>query len=132
MRSSIIDVLTSKEEAAPEGGETRVQSVVANLNRLLNTRRGMLPHLPEYGLPDLTEIYRDIPESVVVLQQAIAKAVARYEPRLRRVRVEPQPGDPYAMELVFLVSGTLDDRHRVQFQTTFSSNDPTHVHPLDR
>lgn len=114
--------------AVPED-EHEVMSIVSNLNYLFNTRAGSLSHLPDYGLPDITEIYRDIPDSIVKLQTSIKNVAEKYEPRLRRVRVEHQKTGAYSMRLVFLLSAELHNRQRVRFQTTFSSNEAPNVKP---
>lgn len=120
---SIIDVLRER----PAGPGAVVESVADNLGRLLNTRRGSIEHLPGYGLPDLTEIYRDVPESIAALSAAVREAVTAYEPRLRRVRVTHQETDPYDMQIVLVFHGELPDRQRVEFRTTFSSADVVRV-----
>jgi type VI secretion system protein len=107
--------------------ERRARSVISHLNHLFNTRRGSLAHLPDYGLPDVAEIYRDIPDSVEPMRLAIKEAVERYEPRLRRVRVEAGESDPHAMHLVFIVSGDTPGGDRLRLQTTFSSTDPAEI-----
>jgi hypothetical protein len=38
-------------------------SVQENVRRILNTRAGALKHLPDYGLPDLTNVYKELPGS---------------------------------------------------------------------
>ena len=38
-----------------------IMSIMDHLNRLFNTREGSLPHLKDYGLPDISEIYRKMP-----------------------------------------------------------------------
>lgn len=134
MKAGLLDVITGRfrdgeEVRAVPPDQHELRSIISNLGYLFNTRRGALPHLPEYGLPDITEIYRDIPDSVLKLRKSIKEAVDQYEPRLRRVRVEPQVTDPYEMRLVFLVSGEMLDGRQVRFQTTFSSNEATAVAP---
>ena len=120
---SIIDVLRDR----PDGPDAVVESIADNLGRLLNTRRGSIEHLPEYGLPDLTEIYRDVPESIVALREAVREAVTAFEPRLRRVQVTHHATDPYDMQIVLVLHGELPDRQRVEFRTTFSSADVVRV-----
>jgi|SRR5512135_3447721 len=107
--------------------QLRVLSILDNLNRLFNTRRGAIDHLPDYGLPDITQVYRDLPYSVEGLRQSIKAAVERYEPRLRRVRVDHERGDPYAMRITFLLSAELMRGQKVQFQTTFASHELAEV-----
>jgi type VI secretion system protein len=116
------------EAAAP--AERRVRSVVSHLGHLFNTRRGSLAHLPDYGLPDVAEVYRDMPDSVEPLRTAIREAVERYEPRLKRVRVEQAGTDVHAMRLVFIVSGQTAGGDRIRLETTFSSTDPAEIQPV--
>jgi len=115
-----------------DASQQRVLSILDNLNRLFNSRRGSIAHLVDYGLPDITQVYRDLPYSVEGLRQAIRETVEKYEPRLRRVRVDHQKGDPYAMRITFILSAELLTGQRVQFQTTFQSNELTHVVPWRR
>ncbi|WJF90222.1 type VI secretion system baseplate subunit TssE [Paraburkholderia bonniea] len=70
-------------------------SVQDNLQRILNSRRGALAHLPDYGLEDLSEIYRHLPASAHKLRQAMEATLLKYEPRLKAVEVvieAPEPG----------------------------------------
>ncbi len=137
MKAGIFDVLSGtfadgRRVSEVDEDEHLVAGIISNLSYLFNTRQGSLPHLPDYGLPDVTEIYRDIPDSVVKLQGIIKEAVDRYEPRLRRVRIEPKEAEGDTMRLVFHLNAELLNRQPVRFETTFSSNDPANVRPLRR
>ncbi len=115
--------------------QRRLRSIVDNLSRLFNTRRGSMAHLPDYGLPDISQVYRDLPYSIEGLREAIKQAVEKYEPRLRRIRVEQQQQGreaSFEMRVTFIVSGELQQGQKVQFQTTFKSNDLAEVHPYRR
>ena len=105
----------------------RILSILDNLSRLFNTRRGSIAHLPEYGLPDITAVYRDLPLSIDGLRRAIKETVTTFEPRLKRVRVEHQKTDPYGMRLTFLLSAELLSGEKVQFQTMFTSSELARV-----
>ncbi len=135
MDVSLLDVLQGRfADGHPvghgiRGEEARVRSVIANLERLLNARRGAVGHLPAYGLPDISEVYRDMPDSIDGLQQAIRETIEIYEPRLSRVRVEHRSDDRYAMRLVFLISGELTGGARVRFETTFSTTSAAEISP---
>jgi type VI secretion system protein len=128
MNPGLFDVLSGqfadgrRLEAVPSD-ERPVASIVTHLNHLLSTRQGGLVHLPEYGLPDISEIYRDMPDSIAELQRAIKATVERFEPRLRRVQVTYKETDRVNMRLIFLVGGELPNRERVEFQTVFSSHE---------
>jgi len=132
MEAGLVDVLNGQflnglAVHEVDKAQLRVLSILDNLNRLFNTRRGAIDHLPDYGLPDITQVYRDLPYSVEGLRQSIKAAVERYEPRLRRVRVEHEKGDPYAMRITFLLSAEMMRGQKVQFQTTFASHELAEV-----
>ena len=123
MKTGLFEVLnggfsdgTRLDEVVEE--QLLVRSVIDNLNRLFNVRQGAMENLPAYGLPELTEMYRDTPENVEALRRAIQAAVEAYEPRLQYLRVIPQPSQNEG-RLTFLLTGSLVDGARVQFQTTF-------------
>jgi type VI secretion system protein len=132
MEAGLVDVLNGQflnglSVHEVDRPQLRVLSILDNLNRLFNTRRGAIDHLPDYGLPDITQVYRDLPYSVEGLRQSIKAAVERYEPRLRRVRVDHEKGDAYAMRITFILSAELMRGQKVQFQTTFASHELAEV-----
>ncbi|TAL93853.1 MAG: type VI secretion system baseplate subunit TssE [Paraburkholderia sp.] len=73
-----------------------ILSVQQNIRRILNTRAGALKHLLDYGLPDLTNIYKALPASAHRLKQQMEATLLAYEPRIRSIDVEymdnPDPG----------------------------------------
>jgi len=106
------------------------QSVVSNLTRLFNTRRGAVPHRPDYGLPDLFSVYRNAGSSVDDLRTAIQESIETYEPRLRRVRVHRQERAESVLRLVFVVRAELITGPPVRFETTFESQSAARVEPV--
>jgi type VI secretion system protein len=75
--------LDERDEAAQE-----ILSVMENLTQILNARAGALKHLPDYGLPDLSHIYRALPASAHLLKTQIEKTLLAYEPRIRAIDLE--------------------------------------------
>jgi type VI secretion system protein len=73
-----------------------ILSVQQNIRRILNARAGALKHLPDYGLPDLTNIYKALPASAHRLKQQMEATLLVYEPRIRSIDVvyidNPDPG----------------------------------------
>jgi type VI secretion system protein len=140
METGLIDILLGQfldgQAVSDEHpAQWKLRSIVDNLSRLFNTRRGSVAHLPDYGLPDISQVYRDLPYSIEGLRGAIKQVVEKYEPRLRRIRVEQQQQGTEAsfdMRVTFLVSGELQQGQKVQFQTTFKSNDVAEVHAYRR
>jgi len=70
-------------------GEARrqIDSIVAHLQRILNTRQGNVPIADDYGVPDLTDFMLSYPESVTEIEKSVRQAIEEYEPRLSSVRV---------------------------------------------
>lgn len=127
MRAGLLETLVGhfadgQSIRSVDSRQQRVQSILDHLVRLMNARRGMLSHLPDYGLPDIQEIYQAMPESVDVLGRMIKATIETYEPRLRRVEVLEQPSDDSEFRISFLVRGEVVGGERVKFLTTFSSS----------
>jgi type VI secretion system protein len=107
-----------------------IVSIMDHLNRLFNTREGSLTHLKDYGLPDISEIYRKMPHGIEELQKAIKRTVEKYEPRLTKVKVTPRETDAQDFRLVFILSGELaEGGGLVRFQTTFTSMGNSSIAP---
>jgi type VI secretion system protein len=99
--------------------------VRTHLALLLNTRRGAVSSLPDYGLPDVTSFYSDYPSSLSELRVLVEKLIKKYEPRLLNTRVRLMETDAREFRAVFLISGEIEleqDRVRVQYRTTISSS----------
>jgi len=66
----------------------QVDSVIAHLQRLLNTRQGNVPIAPDFGIPDITNTTGEgITELTIRIEQELRNAIQKYEPRLRDVSV---------------------------------------------
>jgi type VI secretion system protein len=106
--------------------ESPVDAVLEHLDLLLNTRRGSVAHLADYGLPDISEVFQALPESVETLRRAIETTIRRYETRLSGASVALIEGaDPRdkVFRVTFQITGTIvaDDRRvPVRFNTTVS------------
>lgn len=95
-------------------------SILANLQCLLNTCRGNCLTDLEYGLPHLTEVRSSMPDSIRGLEAAIRASIERHEPRLSNVRVRHKPHRDDGLELRFEISGVVvdeDERLAVRFET---------------
>ncbi len=108
----------------------RAKSIADHLWRMFNTRQGSIPHLADYGLPDISEIYRRMPASMKEMETLILTLTSKYEPRLERVRIRPLPVSPLEFKLSFELSATVKGGERISFQTSFSTSGETHVQPL--
>lgn len=95
-----------------------IMSVLENLRRILNTRAGTLKHLPNYGLPDLTMVYRNLPASIHQLKAQIEATLLVYEPRIRAIDVEVTPTEP-GMMVSYEMTCHLKKRGLVRFGTHY-------------
>jgi type VI secretion system protein len=94
-------------------------SVRDNIQRILNSRRDSLAHLPDYGLGDLSKIYRHMPASAHTLQREIEGTLLKYEPRLKSIQIsaaEPEDG----MLLSFTMTCELHQAGLVRYGTYFT------------
>jgi len=67
-------------------------SIVENLKKVLQTRRGSVLHLPDFGIPDIRQIYFD-EGSIESVPEMIKQTILKYEPRLKNVRVQKKDFD---------------------------------------
>lgn len=98
-----------------------IRSIQDHLSRLLNARQGVLSHLPDYGLPDIAELYGDLPYTVRSLQKAIAVCIEKFEPRLIDVEIVSLPDDKAKAVLIFEIRATLLNGQRTVFETYLMS-----------
>lgn len=96
-------------------------SIVSHLNRLLNCRQGSLSHLPDYGLPDVAEIYQGLPYSLNRLLQAIKSVIEKYEPRLHQVSVLQNTTHDRDCILRLKIQGKISNAENITIDTYFSS-----------
>ncbi|UIF87511.1 type VI secretion system baseplate subunit TssE [Cupriavidus sp. UYPR2.512] len=101
-------------------------SVQDNIQRILNSRRGCLAHLPDYGLGDLSKIYRHLPASAHTLRREIETTLLRYEPRLRAIDLTIEETEP-GMLLSFIMSCQLHRAGLVRFGTHFTPDGRTRL-----
>jgi len=101
-------------------------SLQDNIQRILNSRRGALAHLPDYGLGDLSRIYRHLPASAHTLKREIETTLLRYEPRLRAIDIAIDDTEP-GMLLSFTMTCHLHRAGLVRFGTHFTPDGKTRL-----
>jgi type VI secretion system protein len=107
--------------ASVDGPTALKKSIQDHLEHLLNARQGVMPHLPDYGLPDLTAVYQEMPYSVNSLAESVKSTLVRYEPRLKNIKVTPYPVAKGDFVLHFQISGQMVSGEQLRFQTYFLS-----------
>lgn len=124
MQHALLDILTNHyadgtlvSQVAPE--DQVYHSIQSHLSRLLNARRGSLQHMPDYGLPDVSEIYSSLPYSIQYLVREIQKTIEIYEPRLQNVKVVSLPVEERDSVVTLCIKGELADGYSIEFATYF-------------
>lgn len=95
-----------------------ILSVLDNMQRILNCRAGTIAHLPDYGLPDMTQILQGMPGTAHQLMCSLSDVLLKYEPRLEKINVvlldQHIPG-----ELRYAIDAQLKDVGLVRYGTEF-------------
>ncbi|MFW5750330.1 MAG: type VI secretion system baseplate subunit TssE [Planctomycetota bacterium] len=97
----------SRRVPAPWDRASLSESVVVNVRRMLETRLGSARCQPDFGTPAPAELAYGYPASADRFRCALARCLARYEPRLQNPRVAfvETPGDELVAHL--RISGVL-------------------------
>ena len=101
-------------------------AVRIHLVEMLNTRRGSVAHLPDFGVPDMSSFYSDYPASTAELRRVLQELVETYEPRLLHPEVRLLETGKSEFRVSFLITGELEeedgDTTWVKYRTTISGN----------
>ncbi|SAK96495.1 GPW/gp25 family protein [Caballeronia fortuita] len=130
---SLYDMLLGQIDGEPIGNfddrTLEALSVQQNVRRILNTRAGALKHLPDYGLPDLTNIYKALPASSQALREQMEVTLLKYEPRIRAIDVAMIDTNEPGLQVSFEMTCHLKKSGLVRFGTYFM---PPGVFRLER
>lgn len=101
-----------------------VDSILAHLRCILNTRQGGVPIAANYGVPDFLDFLQTYPDSVREIELNIRRAIQLYEPRLEGVRVAFFPQEDDVLSLRFQILGQVRDGGgvRVRFETVVDTD----------
>jgi type VI secretion system protein len=84
------------------------RSIVENLKLILQTRQGSVAHLPDFGIPDIRQIYFD-EGTIDSVPQKISETILKYEPRLVDVRVKRKEFDDKNLRVTLEISAKIKD-----------------------
>jgi type VI secretion system protein ImpF len=143
IQTSILDRLIDREPGVSrETSQYQIddiraakQSVVKDLENLLNTRRKIFP-VPEefrevnnslfvYGLPDFSSLNPKNPQVKQMLRRDIEQTVARFERRLKNIKVQLEMSNKMDHMIRFRITGILNMEplsEPVTFDTYFDIN----------
>jgi len=103
-------------------------SIVENLKKVLQTRRGSVVHLPDFGIPDIRQIYFD-EGSIESVPDMIKQTILKYEPRLKNVRVQNKDFDEKNLRISLEIAAQIKEVSGKEILfTEFSSTGWTKVY----
>jgi type VI secretion system protein len=112
------------ERAGRQDDSAVLDSILANLLMILNSRKGCCETRPDFGLSDFnaTSDYRSLISSIA---RDVERQLRSFEPRLRNVAVRPIEDKTRPLEFIFHVDGELADDDRtikVAFDSVLGSD----------
>jgi type VI secretion system protein len=112
--------LIEKIQGSKEDNINITKSIKKHLHQLLNTKQEAMPHLVDFGLPDLVEIYQGMPLTAGKLAQVIQQVLTKYEPRLTNITATLK-GFVKANSVLFIeIAAYTLEKQPVHFETAVS------------
>lgn len=124
--------LPSAQSSADRDEAALQASICEHLRSLLNSHVDMAEASPDYGLPDVGEVMRQMPQSQSDITAVLVRCITKYEPRLCEVKVSrlDRPGEP--LLIAFRIQARLNsgrsDRE-VWFDTVVATSGRVQVQP---
>lgn len=84
-------------------------SIIENLRMVLSTRQGSVQHLPDFGMPDILQLYFNSDNSIDPIKKEIRNVILKYEPRIADVEVHKTDFDQESMKITLKVIATIKD-----------------------
>lgn len=84
-------------------------SIVENLRMVLSTRQGSVQHLPDFGMPDILQLYFSSNNSIEPIKKEIRNVILKYEPRISELQVQKSDFDQESMKITLKVIATIKD-----------------------
>ncbi|KPN73324.1 MULTISPECIES: type VI secretion system baseplate subunit TssE [Neisseria] len=109
-----------------------VKSVLDNMQRILNTRSGALKHIPDYGIPDLSMVYKNLPSSAKDLRSHMYATLLKYEPRLTGLDIKLTESKDNLMILCYQLECRIEKVGSVVIDTYFMPEGVVNVRQTKR
>lgn len=101
------------ESLRRQDAENLSESIRENLVHLLNARQGMVTHLPDFGLPDVHQMFQSLPKSLEALGADIRDVILKYEPRLQNVDVRLRQRAQDTFRATFIITAEVREGSRI-------------------
>jgi type VI secretion system protein len=76
---------------------------------VLSTRQGSVQHLPDFGMPDILQLYFSSNNSIEPIKKEIRNVILKYEPRIAELQVQKSDFDQESMKITLKVVATIKD-----------------------
>lgn len=101
------------------------ESILANLNRVLNERQGCCEIRVDYGMPDFKDLVGQFPDAIPTVVRAVKQQINSFEPRLMGAVVRHVPDTSNPLSLSFQITATAragDTSTRISFETVLGDD----------
>ncbi|MQT15072.1 type VI secretion system baseplate subunit TssE [Segnochrobactrum spirostomi] len=128
---SLFERLAAARDGAPQsrGGPTDVallvESIIANLGRVLNSRAGCSETRPDLGIPDFNDLVGRFPDAIQIIATAVRDQIIAFEPRLQDVTVRHVKAPLNPLSLTFDIHARIrqnDEDAKIIFQTVLGDD----------
>jgi type VI secretion system protein len=102
-----------------------LDSVVVNIQKMLNVRMGSVTALEQFGMPDFNDVVNQFPDAVLYIRNSIQHFIEDYEPRLESVNVYYIPDADQPLLLKYGIEGRLryeQQVSKVMFDTVLTGS----------
>ena len=104
------------------------QSIIENLHMILKTRQGSVQHLPDFGMPDILQVYFKSGNSIEPIKKQMKETILKYEPRIGDVRVDKTEFDQKNMRISLkIVASIKENPNKEVLLTEFSTTGWTKI-----
>ena len=104
------------------------QSIIENLKMVLKTRQGSVLHLPDFGMPDILQVYFESGNSIDPIKKQIRDTILKYEPRIGDVKVEKTDFDQKNMRIALkIIASIKENPNKEILLTEFSTTGWTKI-----
>jgi type VI secretion system lysozyme-like protein len=113
-------------DSTPAGGKNGdIQSIIENLNNVLNTKKGYGSFLNDFGIRDMNE-YSSRDQLSFVIMEEVKNNIERYEPRLQLITISIEDNhDPFRIS--FKIECRLRDTQKALFMEFNSVYNDFHI-----
>ena len=118
---TLFEIMQNSETLSRYVNDEKVlaKSIQWHLSELLNTRRGSIVHLPDYGIPDILEVYLTMPESIQKFNEEIIQTIEKYEPRIKKASIQNIEYHQSTSVVSFDLCIVTYTNHPIKFETSF-------------